>query len=148
MMTDGFLIMLYMRKVYSGVRYLYIVYFLPKMEYQYLEEHGDLKWHTRRVKRMRIEFKNYFLSSCVATVFIILQTSLLLLVIWSDLDAFFRYGLLLINAVIQCYLMLFPIRQHIKELDEQVTYRIKRYRSASEKTKVTNSVIQSVLFTI
>ena len=71
-MTDGLLIALYLLKVYHGIRYLYIVYLLPKMEYQYLEEHGELKWHTRRVKKMRIEFKNYFLVSSVATVFILL----------------------------------------------------------------------------
>ena len=72
LMTDGLLIALYLFKVYHGIRYLYIVYLLPKQEYQYLEEHGELKWHTRRVKRMRIEFKNYFLVSSVATVFTLL----------------------------------------------------------------------------
>lgn len=33
LMTDGLLIVLYLYKVYHGIRYLYIVYFLPKMEY-------------------------------------------------------------------------------------------------------------------
>ena len=84
LMTDGLLILLYLYKVYRGARYLYIVYFLPKMEYQYLEENGHLKWHTRRIKKMRIEFKNYFLVTSVATVFILLQTVVLMAVITEN----------------------------------------------------------------
>ena len=35
LMTDGFIIVLYLLKIYYGAKYLNIVYFLPKMEYQY-----------------------------------------------------------------------------------------------------------------
>ncbi len=100
LMTDGLLILLYSIKVIFGAIYLRQVYFLPKSDYSYLEEHGDLRWHTRRVKQMRIAFKNYFLASAVATVFTMLQTSMLLLVVWSDIDNYYRYVLLVSNAVL------------------------------------------------
>jgi hypothetical protein len=141
LMTDGLLIALYLMKVFYGFKYLRIVYFLPKMEYQYLEDNGDLRWHTRRVKKMRIAFKNYFLVSAVATVFILLQTTLLLFVIYKDADAFLRYVILMLNAMLQVYLLLSPIKDHIKELDEQVTYRIKRYTRASEDKKTQKELV-------
>ena len=49
-MTDGLLILLYTVKTYYGYQYLSKVHFLPKSDYSYLEEFGDLRWHTRRVK--------------------------------------------------------------------------------------------------
>ena len=133
-MADGILIILYALKVYYGLQYLNIIHFLPKMSYSFLEEHGDLKWHTRRVKLMRIAFKNYFLVSAVATVFILLQTTLLFFVILQDLNSSFRYSLLFVNAIVQLVLMLGPIKNHILELDEQVTYRIKRIKDAEGRT--------------
>lgn len=57
------------------------------------------------------------------------------------LNAYFRYILLLINALIQVYLMLYPIRQHIRELDEQVTFRIQRYRRATEIHEVSKALV-------
>ena len=117
-MTDGLIILLYSIKVVFGVIYLRQVYFLKKSDYSYLEEHGDLRWHTRRVKQMRIAFKNYFLASSVATVFTLLQTSILLVVVWSDIDDWYRYVILVGNALLQCWLMFKPIKNHIIELDE------------------------------
>lgn len=135
-MTDGLLILLYSIKVYFGFTYLHQVYFLPKSDYSYLEQNGDLRWHTRRVKQMRIAFKNYFLASSVATLFILLQTSTLLLVTWSDIGNYYRYVLLVSNALLQCYLMLIPIKNHITELDEQVTFRIKRFKKAVKEEQI------------
>ena len=106
---------------------------MPKSDYSYLEENGDLRWHMRRVKTMRIAFKNYFLASAVATVFIMLQTTTLLFVVWQEVNNYYRYILLLGNAAVQIQLMFGPIKNHIKELDEQVTYRIKRFKRASAK---------------
>ena len=99
-MTDGLLILLYSIKTWFGFTYLRQVYFLPKSDYSYLEDYGDLRWHTRRVKQMRIAFKNYFLASAVATTFILLQTTTLLLVVWSDVDNYYRYVLLVSNALL------------------------------------------------
>ena len=37
--------------------------------------------------------------------------------------------------------MLYPIRQHIRELDEQVTFRIQRYRRATEIHEVSKALV-------
>ena len=48
---------------------------------------------------MRIAFKNYFLASAVATVFIFLQTTVLFFVVWKEIDVFYQYYILLANAL-------------------------------------------------
>ena len=144
LMTDGLLIVLYSAKVYYGYKYLHKVYFLPKSDYSYLEEDGDLRWHTRRVKTMRIAFKNYFLASAVATIFIMFQTATLLFVVWKDIDNYYRYVLLVTNALVQCFFMFGPIKNHIRELDEQVTYRVKRFKKLSGRKKEKTDYYESV----
>lgn len=50
---------------------------------------------------MRFEFKNYFLSSMVAYVFIFMQTLILLAIFWSQSIIYFRYACLLIVSLFQ-----------------------------------------------
>ena len=131
--TDGFLILLFFIKMVFGLIYLTRTLRPPSMDYQYLEEFGKLKWHTRRIKRQRIHFKNYVLLSNVTSVWILLQTSLLFLVLRnSSNNIYFRYGFLILVSLLQ--LMLVPtINLHLDELDYQVTYRIERYASFYNK---------------
>ena len=111
---------------------------MPKSDYSYLEEFGDLRWHTRRVKAMRIAFKNYFLASAVATVFIFLQTVTVFFVVFQEISVYYQYVVLLANSMFQCFLMWKPIKNHLFELDNQVNYRIKRHSKACEKQKQAN----------
>lgn len=70
LMSDGFcLLLFFIRLVYGGF-YMKAVLFPQKMDYSYIVEFGKLKWHTKRVKNMRILFKNYALASNVSTIFI------------------------------------------------------------------------------
>lgn len=55
-----------------GLKYVINVSFPPKMPYSYLEQLGDLKWHTHRVKEMRKNFKNFFQASIVTYTFMFL----------------------------------------------------------------------------
>jgi hypothetical protein len=82
-MTDGVTVLLMLIKLCYGLRYLKIVSCPPKKAYEYLEEFGDLKWHTRRVKAMRLLFKDYFIASTTAYLFIFLQTVVLISVFSS-----------------------------------------------------------------
>jgi len=49
---------------------------------------------------MRKLFKNYWLSSVVAYLFLIMQTSILLLVFYEDSDDYFRYAFILAVSLI------------------------------------------------
>ena len=82
--TDGICIILFLIRLYYAFRYVNSVLLPPQMDYQYIIEFGKLKWHTKRVKKMRIHFKNYTLVSNVSSVFIFIQTSVLLLALWKD----------------------------------------------------------------
>ena len=81
--TDGFIILLFFIKMVTGLVYLYKTLRPPVMDYQYMEERGKLRWHTRRIKQQRIHFKNYVLISNVTSVWILLQTVLLFLVLYD-----------------------------------------------------------------
>ena len=103
------------------------------MDYQYIEELGKLKWHTRRIKQQRIKFKNYVLISNVTSVWILLQTVLLFAVLYDGSNEnLFRYGFLIFVSLLQLFLLP-KINSHLEELDEQVTYRIERYTSFHTK---------------
>ena len=67
-MTDGVCVFLFGIRLLYGLWYVKKVVFPPKMDYQYIVEFGKLKWHTKRVKDMRINFKNYVLASNVTFV--------------------------------------------------------------------------------
>ena len=82
--TDGICLLLFAIRLFYAFRYMKAVLIPPKMDYQYIIEFGKLKWHTKRVKKMRIHFKNYSLASNVSSVFIFMQTAVLLLVLWKD----------------------------------------------------------------
>ena len=84
LMTDGILILLFLIRLLFGLWYVMQVIFPPKMDYQYIVEFGKLKWHTKRVKNMRIYFKNYVLASNVSSIFIFIQTCILFIVLFSD----------------------------------------------------------------
>ena len=79
-LTDGFVLTLFSIRTFLGLFYLYKTIWPPKMDYQYLQEYGRLKWHTKRVKWMRINFKNYTLAANISSFFILVQTVVLLLV--------------------------------------------------------------------
>ena len=105
----------------------------PSMDYQYIEELGKLKWHTRRIKQQRIHFKNYVLISNVTSVWVLLQTVLLFAVLYDGSNEnLFRYGFLIFVSLLQLFLLP-KINSHLEELDEQVTYRIERYTSFHTK---------------
>ena len=128
MLTDGVCILLVTIKLYFGVKYLLNVSSPPKISYEYLDTGlGKYQWHTKRVKKMRYEFKNYFLSSMVAYVFIFMQTLILLAIFWSQSIIYFRYACLLIVSLFQL-IALTKLAQHLQELDSQVNYRIERHR--------------------
>ena len=129
LMTDGFCLLLFFIRLLYGLWYIRSVICPPKMDYQYIVEFGKLKWHTKRVKRMRINFKNYALAANVSSIFIFIQTSTLLVVLWSDTEMYFRYVFLLLLSAFTL-LNLFTVYGHLKELDEQVTYRIRSYSNA------------------
>ena len=129
LMTDGFCLLLFFIRLLYGLWYIRSVICPPKMDYQYIVEFGKLKWHTKRVKRMRINFKNYALAANVSSIFIFIQTSTLIVVLWSDTEMYFRYVFLLLLSAFTL-LNLFTVYGHLKELDEQVTYRIRSYSNA------------------
>ena len=70
LMSDGFCMLLFFIRLSYGLWYVRHVLFPPKMDYQYIVEFGKLKWHTKRVKNMRIYFKNYALAANVSSIFI------------------------------------------------------------------------------
>jgi len=66
---------------------------------------------------MRIYFKNYALACNVSSVFIFIQTAVLLIVLWRDQRMYFRYCfLLLLSAFTMSNLRI--IYAHLKELDD------------------------------
>ena len=128
-MTDGFCLLLFLIRLSYGFWYTRSVLCPPKMDYQYIVEFGKLKWHTKRVKNMRIYFKNYALAANVSSIFIFIQTATLLIVLWKDTEMYFRYCfLLLLSAFTLMNLM--TVYAHLQELDDQVTYRIRTYSNA------------------
>ena len=131
--TDGLLILLFFIKMVTGLIYLNKTLRPPSMDYQYIEELGKLKWHTRRIKQQRIHFKNYVLIANVTSVWILLQTVLLFLVLYDGtFENLFRYGFLIFVSLLQLFIIP-KINQHGLELDEQVTYRIERHASFHTK---------------
>ena len=129
LMTDGFCLILFFIRLCFGLWYIRSVLCPPKMDYQYIIEFGKLKWHTKRVKNMRIYFKNYALAANVSSIFIFIQTATLLIVLWKDTEMYFRYIFLLILSAFTL-INLGTVYAHLKELDEQVTYRIHSYSNA------------------
>lgn len=127
--TDGICLILFMIRLYYAFRYVNSVLLPPQMDYQYIIEFGKLKWHTKRVKKMRIHFKNYTLASNVSSVFIFIQTGVLLIALWRDQQLYFRYCFLLLLSVFTM-INLGTIYAHLKELDDQVTYRIRICKKA------------------
>lgn len=127
--TDGFCILLYLIRLLFGLWYMRSVLFPPKMDYQYIVEFGKLKWHTKRVKNMRIYFKNYALAANVSSTFIFIQTLTLLIVLWKDTNLYFRYCFLVLLSLFTL-VNLRTVYAHLHELDEQVTYRIRSYSNA------------------
>lgn len=79
-LSDGFILFLFFIRTVLGLYYTAKTIWPPKMDYQYLQEFGKLKWHTKRVKTMRINFKNYTLMSNISSIFILVQTTVLLAV--------------------------------------------------------------------
>ena len=128
-MTDGVCLILFFIRLCFGLWYIRSVLCPPKMDYQYIIEFGKLKWHTKRVKNMRIYFKNYALAANVSSIFIFIQTATLLIVLWKDTEMYFRYIFLLILSAFTL-VNLGTVYSHLKELDEQVTYRIRSYSNA------------------
>ena len=116
-MTDGFCLLLFFIRLLFGLRYAHAVLFPPKMDYEYIIEFGKLKWHTKRVKNMRIYFKNYALAANVSSTFIFIQTLVLLLVLWNDTELYFRYCFLVILSLFTL-VNLFTVYKHLEELDE------------------------------
>ena len=101
LVTDGFLILMFLVKMVTGLFYILRTLRPPQMDYQYHEEFGKLKWHTRRIKRQRILFKNYAMIANVTSVFILIQTTLLFLVLYNEENkSFFRYGFLIFVSTI------------------------------------------------
>ena len=76
---------------------------------------------------MRRHFKNYFLASMVAYIFIFMQTMILLMVFWNSTVVYIRYSILLIVCILQIF-ALWKLGQHLTELDDQVSYRINEYQ--------------------
>ena len=129
MCTDGVCILLFFIRLLFAFWYTKAVLFPPKMDYQYIIEFGKLKWHTKRAKNMRIKFKNYALACNVSSVFIFIQTTMLLIVLWNESQMYFRYIFLLILSAFTMN-NLRTVYAHLKELDAQVTYRIRTYSQA------------------
>ena len=116
-MTDGFCVLLFGIRLCYGLWYMRSVLCPPKMDYQYIVEFGKLKWHTKRVKNMRIYFKNYALAANVSSVFIFIQNITLLIVLWKDTEMYFRYIFLLLLSAFTL-INLRTVYAHLKELDE------------------------------
>lgn len=134
-LTDGLCILLQGIKTYYGFKYMQNVSFPSKIEYQYLDDgFGKFQWHTKRVKKMRHIFKNYFLASVVAYIFIFLQTIILLMIFWDQTVIYFRYIILLIVCCFQ-FLAMYKLTQHLEELDLQVNYRIQKFKHVSQSHK-------------
>ena len=148
LMTDGFCLLLFFIRLCYGLWYIRSVLCPPKMDYQYIIEFGKLKWHTKRVKNMRIYFKNYALAANVSSIFIFIQTATLLIVLWKDTEMYFRYIFLLILSAFTL-VNLGTVYAHLRELDEQVTYRIRSYsnavmaRAANQKEKQAASALNN-----
>jgi len=128
-MTDGLVLVLFFVRVLAGLRYVWSVMFPPKMDYQYLMEFGKLRWHTKRVKNMRIYFKNYALTSNVSSSFVFIQTLILFLALYNNQEQYFRYWALFLMSLFTL-INLLTVNSHLEELDEQVTFRIRKYSDA------------------
>ena len=114
------------------------------MDYEYIQEFGKLKWHTKRVKRMRVNFKNYTLLCNISSYFIAIQTIILLLVCFNHTELYFRYAfLMLLSVFTNCILPV--IRRHLTELDDQVTYRINRFETIVKEHEQRTNLIQNTV---
>uniref|UniRef100_A0A7S3HXD2 Uncharacterized protein n=1 Tax=Favella ehrenbergii TaxID=182087 RepID=A0A7S3HXD2_9SPIT len=135
MMTDGLCIILFFYRLAMGIMYMRNVLFPKKMDYQYIMEFGKLRWHTKRVKTMRIYFKNYALASNITSIFIFIQNLILFLALFNNHDMYFRYLFLLFMSAFTVLCLKF-VNSHLEELDEQVTFRISKYSEAVAKREV------------
>lgn len=131
-MTDGLCLVLFFYRLVQGFRYTRNVLFPKKMDYQYIMEFGKLRWHTKRVKHMRIYFKNYALASNVTSIFIFVQNLILFLALFQNHKMYFRYLFLLTMSAFTVACLKY-VNSHLEELDEQVTYRISKYTEAVAK---------------
>lgn len=128
-LTDGLCILLFFYRLVTGAMYMRNVICPKKMDYQYIMEFGKLRWHTKRVKTMRIYFKNYALASNVTSIFIFIQNLTLFLALYDNHDLYFRYLFLLAMSAFTVICLVF-VNSHLEELDEQVTFRISKYTEA------------------
>ena len=131
-MTDGLCLILFFYRLVQGLFYTRNVLFPKKMDYQYIMEFGKLRWHTKRVKHMRIFFKNYALASNVTSIFIFVQNLILFLALFQNHKMYFRYMFLLAMSFFTVCCLKY-VNSHLEELDEQVTYRISKYTEAVQK---------------
>ncbi len=116
-MTDGLVLIMFFIRMLFGFRYAFSVLFPPQMDYQYILEFGKLRWHTKRVKKMRIHYKNYALVCNVSSSFIFIQTLVLFLVLYSNTNLYFRYCFLLLLSVFTLF-NLTTVYSHLDELDQ------------------------------
>ena len=133
-LTDGLCILLFFYRLVTGFMYMRNVLCPKKMDYQYIMEFGKLRWHTKRVKTMRIYFKNYALASNVTSIFIFIQNLILFLALYDNHDLYFRYLFLLAMSAFTVGCLKY-VNSHLEELDEQVTFRISKYTEAVARSK-------------
>ena len=112
LLTDGFILLIFFVRMMMGLYYVRKSIWPPKMDYQYIIEFGKLKWHTKRVKTMRINFKNYTLASNISSFFILTQTTVLLFVSWFQTEMYFRYIFLILLTTFTIIMLPF-INSHL-----------------------------------
>ena len=81
-LSDGVILVIFGIRTILGLHYVRKSIWPPKMDYQYIQEFGRLRWHTKGVKTMRINFKNYTLASNISSFYILTQTAVLMFVAW------------------------------------------------------------------
>lgn len=105
---------------------------------------GRLEWHTKRAKDMRMNFKNYALALTISAFFIFFNWIILLLVLWDLQNEYFRYCFLLsLNLMQVCLLP--KINEHVHELEEQVQYRITRYKKITAQNLMMRGLKEEVV---
>lgn len=82
-MTDGIVCLAYGVKFLFGIYYLFFTIKPPAMDYKYIMDNGKYQWRMKRVKQMRMNFKNYALASNILSTFIFFHTLVLFCVLFN-----------------------------------------------------------------
>ena len=122
-LTDGFVIVLYLAKSISGLRFVWEACFPPEKEFdfRYDKEAGDARWEIRLAKAKRAKLVQYFYISANSMIFVLFLNLMLLGIFSASIDRWWKYITLSALNLLQLTVLMRYIYLLMSELDSDIT---------------------------